>query len=157
MIKVTDKFIDSNTNSIQIENRGRCNHNFHKDYSDKVHRFLNIINPGSYVRPHKHDNPPKVEAFIILRGRVLMLEFSDNGKIIDHIELNRDKGNFAAEIPAGVWHSLISLENNSALYEIKEGPYDPGTDKTFASWAPPEKDSEEAERFIKKILNGIDG
>ena len=33
--------------------RLRLNHNLHQE-QDQVQRFLNVLQPGSYVRPHRH-------------------------------------------------------------------------------------------------------
>ena len=33
--------------------RLRMNHNLHQE-SDLVQRFLNVLQPGTYVRPHRH-------------------------------------------------------------------------------------------------------
>ena len=33
--------------------RRRKNHNLHQE-SDLVQRFLNVLQPGTYVRPHRH-------------------------------------------------------------------------------------------------------
>jgi len=30
--------------------------------------MLNSIQPGSYLRPHRHLDPPKDEAFVLLKG-----------------------------------------------------------------------------------------
>ncbi len=41
---------------------------FHKQNSDTLHRMLNAVQPDSYVRPHRHLDPPKAEAWILLQG-----------------------------------------------------------------------------------------
>ena len=46
--------------------RKRKNFNFHQ-LEDPVQRFLNAIEPGSYIQPHRHKEPLRDEAFIILR------------------------------------------------------------------------------------------
>jgi hypothetical protein len=45
------------------------------------------------------------------------------------------------EIPAGSWHALSILEEETVLLEIKPGPYLPLSDKDFAPWAPEEGSS----------------
>ena len=49
--------------------RLRKNYNFHKDPEDTLHRMLHAMNPGTYVQPHKHEDPDKREVFIILEGK----------------------------------------------------------------------------------------
>ena len=154
MIKITDKLISRLANKAKTAKRGRVNYNFHKDYSEKVQRLLNVAGQGSYVRPHKHENPDKTETFILLKGKVLVLEFGLDRKVSDYFILDLQKGNLGVEISPGVWHSFISLSEGSCVYEVKEGPYNPKIDKKFAPWAPQER-SKEAGLFNKKILSDL--
>lgn len=150
MIKITDQLINDVSNKAKISKRKRCNYNFHNS-NDNIQRFINAIEPETYLRPHKHENPDKVEIFIILKGRVLVIEFDNNGNIVDYIILDSEKGEKGVEILPKTWHSFICMEEGSALYEIKEGPYVKETDKIFAKWAP-EEGTKEAQKFNKKIL-----
>ena len=46
------------------------NYNFHERLDDPVNRLLNALEPGTYLRPHRHLNPKKDEIFLLLRGRI---------------------------------------------------------------------------------------
>lgn len=113
-------------------------HLFHGSDASSLHRMLNAVEPGSYIRPHRHLHPPKAECFIILRGRAGFIFFDDKGRAADAdlVLLDAHGGPFAVDIRPGVWHMLISLSPGSVLFEIKPGPYDPLDDKDFAPWAP---------------------
>ncbi|MDP3444813.1 MAG: WbuC family cupin fold metalloprotein, partial [Ignavibacteria bacterium] len=87
-------------------------------------------------------------------GRLLVVEYNDEGAIIDHIILDNQLGNFACEIPARTWHSVISLEAGSVAYEVKHGPYNPIDDKNFASWAPKEGHPDQV-IFNEKVLEQL--
>ena len=113
--------------------------------------MLNAIEPSTYVRPHKHENPDKVEAFVILKGKVLIVEFDDSGNIRASIVLSLNDGVYGVEIPPRTWHTIVSLEPETVVYEVKEGPYSPIDDKDFASWAPNEN-SKECDSYIKDLL-----
>ena len=53
--------------------RRRANHNLHPELADPVQRFLNAMEPGTYVRPHRHMAPePKWELFVVLDGEVVV-------------------------------------------------------------------------------------
>ena len=132
--------------------RGRMNHNFHDDLADPINRMLNAFEPGTYIQPHRHENPDKREVFIVLRGSLVMVFFDNSGTPTDFILLDRDKGNYAVEIPVGAWHSLFALEAGSVVYEVKDGPYLPSSDKNFAEWAPKEGDSGCVE-YLKKLTD----
>jgi cupin fold WbuC family metalloprotein len=151
MIKINHELLAEVAAKARVSARKRSNHNFHKSYSDRTQRLLNAANPGTYVRPHKHKNPDKLEVFILLRGRVVILEFGDDGRVSDYVLLDAQKGNVGVEIPPQAWHTFISLEEDSVLYEVKEGPYSEQDDKKFAPWAP-EEGAPEAGSFMQKIL-----
>lgn len=151
MLKITEDLLNSVTQKAKESERKRANYNFHKSYAESMQRFLNAVEPNTYAHPHKHTDPDKTEIFLILRGRVLVLEFNDKGEIVDYIILNFESGNKGVEIPPNSWHSIIALEENSVLYEIKGGTFIKETDKVFANWAP-EEGTKESKEFINKIL-----
>lgn len=132
--KVLSSAVEKAKNSL----RKRVNVNFHADYADPINRLLNAMEPGTYVRPHKHENPDKREVFLILTGLVAVIIFNSNGKVIQCVQLGAKAGAYGIEIPEKTWHTVVSLESGTVLYEVKDGPYIPMTDKNFASWAPAE-------------------
>ena len=140
MIHITHKLTNPLVREAANSERKRKNLNFHQNFTDRIHRMIHATNPETYVQPHKHENPDKMETFIVLKGRVLVIEFSEKGEIIDHIILDSAIGNYGVEISPGIWHTLITLESDSLVYEIKDGPWNPTDDKNFASWAPTEGD-----------------
>ncbi|MFH1878016.1 MAG: WbuC family cupin fold metalloprotein [Candidatus Omnitrophota bacterium] len=154
MIKITKDLVNEISINAKLSKRRRCNYNFHQDYADLMNRMLNAVEPGAYFPPHKHVNPDKREIFVILRGRVLVAEFDDKGSITEHVILDPQYGNFGVEIQPDTWHFIVPLKKGSLLYEIKDGPYDPLTDKTFATWAPGEKD-EYAWQFVRGVLEKL--
>jgi len=156
MIKIDKNFTEKYIDIAQKSSRRRTIYNFHKDLSDTLQRMLNVMNIDTYVQPHKHENPDKREAFIILSGKVLVVEFDNSGNITEHIVLSRKHDNYGCEISPGTWHTIICLENNSVLYEVKDGPYIQETDKQFASWAP-EENASGCRQFNKKIIDFIFG
>ncbi len=151
LVKITTKELDTLSEKAKESSRKRVNYNYHYQMDDTLQRMIHAMLRGTYIQPHKHENPDKREAFIILRGRIVVIEFNDEGKPTDHIILDRKTGNFGVEIPPRTWHSLVALEDNSVVYEVKDGPYFPSDDKNFAPWAPKEGDNS-SERFLKKLI-----
>ena len=154
MMKITDEIINKTSDKAKTSERHRCNYNFHKSYGDPIQRFLNAVEPNSYLRPHKHEDPDKTEIFLSLKGRVLIVEFDDNGSITDHFILDLQDGKIGVEIPPKTWHSFIALQEGSVLYEIKEGPFVQGAGMIFAEWAP-EEGTNAAREFNDKILKEL--
>ena len=122
--------------------RGRSNHNLHPSLDDPVQRFLNVVQPGSYVRPHHHE-AHRWELFLLLEGEAAAVVFDDRGNVTDHALLRRD-GARAVEVAGGSWHTLFALAPDTTLFEVKPGPYTPLSDKDFAPWAPLEGTPEAA-------------
>jgi cupin fold WbuC family metalloprotein len=70
----------SSTNSAPARApRLRAHHNLHDSPEAPAHRMLVAMEPGSYVRPHRHLDPNKAETIIVLRGRLGVLVFDDEG------------------------------------------------------------------------------
>lgn len=154
MIKIDHKILDEYTGLAKVSPRLRMNFNFHPTHEDPLHRMLNAMEPGTYIQPHKHENPDKFEVFLALRGRFAVFTFDSVGNIADHVILDASKGKFGVEIPEKTYHTLIPLEPGSVAYEVKAGPYTLLTDKNFAPWAPAEGDPSTA-NYVKHLLQSI--
>jgi cupin fold WbuC family metalloprotein len=154
MIRIDSKLLEHLNAAAKASPRKRKNHNFHKENDDLIQRLLNAMEPGTYIRPHKHENPDKREVFFVLKGSFAVVEFDETGAVEDKTILKPSEGVWAAEIAAGKYHTIIPLEKDSVAYEIKDGPYDPVTDKDFAPWAPAE-DSDDGESWNKQLLEKI--
>ena len=103
--------------------RLRINYNFHQSLDEKCHRFLNAVEPGTEVPIHKH--PTKDETFVILRGKVRVTTHRDDGTVVEDVVLCAEEGRYGVNIPKGVWHKLECIEENSVIFECKEGPFVP--------------------------------
>ena len=120
--------------------RLRMNANLHA-MEDPVHRLLNALEPGSYVRPHRHLDPPKDETYLVVRGALGLLLFEETGEVASTTLLSAGPdGTFGADIPAGVFHTVVALEPGTVFFEVKVGPYVPPSGADVPSWAPPEGD-----------------
>lgn len=103
--------------------RLRKNYNFHQSLDDKCHRFLNAVEPGTMVEIHRH--PTKDESFVILRGRVRVNTYNDDGSVLESVVLCPEDGKYGVDIPKNVWHNIEALESGSVIFECKEGPFVP--------------------------------
>lgn len=118
---IDKKLLDEVAERAKSSPRLRINYNFHRSLDEKCHRFLNAVEPGTVVDIHRHLT--KDETFVLLRGRVRVNTYYDDGSIMDSVELSPVDGRYGMNIPKGVWHNLESLETNSVFFECKEGPY----------------------------------
>ena len=134
---ISEKASDSRANA-----RKREIHAFQATETEGLQRMLNAIQPGTYIRPHRH--PAKVESLVLIQGALGFVTFEEDGTIVDDrmILLNRDNGNFGIDCRAGFWHTFIAMAPDTVVYEVKAGPFDAATDKEVPVWAPPENTSE---------------
>jgi cupin fold WbuC family metalloprotein len=149
-MKIIDELLlNETTEKAKQSPRLRMNYNFHEHMDEPVHRLINAMEPGTYLRPHRHLNPDKDESFLILRGRVAIFIFDDQGRITEQFILDARSGVYGAEIKAGVWHGLIVLETGSVLYEVKGGPYVPVSAENFAPWSPAPEDTDGVREYLE--------
>ena len=114
---------------------------FHKEAADTLHRMFNVLQRGSYIRPHRHSTPPKAESLIVLQGSLGCVAFDKDGKVTGTWALTAGGDRFGIDIAAGLYHTFLALEDDTVVFEVKPGPYDPSADKGFAPWAPAEGDT----------------
>lgn len=129
--------------------RQRTVYNLH-EYHETVQRMVNAVMPGSYITPHKHENPDKVEMIVALIGRVACVQFDAAGEI-QEVHLADAAGLVrAVDIAPRTYHTMVAL-TPCAMLEIIQGPYDAATHKKFADFAPHEGQPGTAEYW--QVLN----
>lgn len=140
---ISGALFDSVTALASASPRLRMNHNFHSGPADNPHRFLNVLLEGTYIRPHRHLNPPKAESFLVLEGAADVIIFDDSGAITARYHLGSDTAEgrlWGVDIAPGLWHTILPRTERAVCYEVKPGPWEPAIDKEFADWAPAEND-----------------
>lgn len=120
---IDDKILDDLSAQAKASPRLRMNYNFHHSLDELCHRMLNALEPGTEVPIHHHSD--KDETFVILRGKIRVTTYNDDGSVIDSVVLCQDDGIFGVDIPKNVWHTLEALEPNSCIFECKQGPFVP--------------------------------
>jgi cupin fold WbuC family metalloprotein len=115
--------------------RLRAHWNGHVELSDPIQRLAIAMEPGTYVRPHRHVNT--FELLLPLRGAFDLIQFDDAGAVSARARLGGD-GLALCEQEPGIWHSVIALEPGSVIFEVKHGPYAPIAAGDFAGWSPAE-------------------
>jgi len=151
---ITSQLLDELTTAACTSPRRRMNHNLHEAYDDPCQRLLNAIEPGSYIRPHRHHDPPKPECFVAVRGRMAVLLFRDDGQIESVVPITAGGKSLGVDIPAGAWHAILSLESGSVFFETKPGPYAPLSGEGFAPWAPAEG-SEAVPAYLAELEQAV--
>jgi cupin fold WbuC family metalloprotein len=120
--------------------RLRRNHNLHAE-PDLVQRFLNVLQPGTYVRPHRHHRGGSgtgFECFLVLQGAVGLLLLDDEGAVLRTERLEAGGPLRGVELAEGTLHTLVALCPDTVMFEVKQGPYRPAQDKDFPDGFPAE-------------------
>ncbi|NTV15365.1 MAG: WbuC family cupin fold metalloprotein [Desulfobulbaceae bacterium] len=155
MQTITETLLDQLSAAALRSPRQRQNHNLHPSDASRCQRLLNAIEPTSYIRPHRHLDPEKTEAFILLRGRLGIISFTGSGMVAQTVLLSQAGGNLAVDIPHGVYHTAVSLEDGTVFYESKAGPYLPLAEAEKAPWAPADTDPA-APAYLAKLRELFD-
>ena len=120
---IDDQLLNETTDKAKQSPRLRMNYNFHQSLEDKCHRFLNAMEVGTQVAVHHHVT--KDETIVLLRGKIRVLTYNDQGEVLEDIILSHDLGRYGADIPKNTWHTVECLEPNTVVFEVKEGPFVP--------------------------------
>jgi len=131
--------------------RLRMNFNLHQE-SDLVQRFLNVMQPGTYIRPHRHCRPGTgegFECFVVLQGSIGVLLFDANGTCLRQERLDAAGPVRGLQLDEGLFHSLVALAPDSVIFELKQGPYQPLADKDFLAGFPQEGELESGQQELE--------
>jgi cupin fold WbuC family metalloprotein len=148
---IDNALLDEVSREAAASPRRRKNRNFHPGDDYPAHRLLNAIEPGSYIRPHRHRDASKDETMAVLRGRLALITFDDGGKVADVAVLGAGCGAMAVDIPHGIWHTVFALDPGTVFLEAKAGPYRALSAEETAAWAPAENDAAAA-AYLAQLL-----
>ncbi|MBK8598065.1 MAG: WbuC family cupin fold metalloprotein [Holophagales bacterium] len=134
--------------------RRRLNRNLHV-MDDPVHRLFNAIEPGSWVRPHRHLDPPRSETVIVVAGALGVVLFDGDGTVTEAVKLEAGGEVFGVDLDAGTWHGLVALAPGTVFFETKPGPYVAPGPEDRAPWAPGEGEpgAEAAEESLRRLFD----
>lgn len=122
----------------------------HRTQDALVQRMVNFLQPGTYIRSHMHPLDHAVESIMLLQGSLSFFIFDKSGNVTARFDLNGRASNNLVDIEPLTWHSFIVTKPDTVIFEVKRGPYNPETDKTFADWAPDEG-SKEAVEYMESL------
>lgn len=142
------EFLDALCREAASAPRLRKNSNLHASNDYPCHRLFNALQPGTYVRAHRHLDPTKDETLVLLRGAMAAFFFDDGGNMV---RAEKMLPGMAVDVPHGVWHTFACLEPDTVFFEAKAGPYVPMAPEEAAPFAPPENDSA-APAFLAALL-----
>ena len=117
------KLLNTVSAQAKVSPRLRMNYNFHDSLDAKAQRLLNALEPGTELVIHRH--PETAETYILLRGSLKVIFYNDEKEITDEFVLDPKNGEYGINIPKGQWHTIEVLEEDTVIFEVKDGPYRP--------------------------------
>ena len=87
-----------------------------------AHSCVPSVASGKAERIPVHHHPTKAETFVILKGKVRVSTYNNDGEVLESCVISQENGTYGVDIPKNVWHGLECLEP-SVLLECKEGPF----------------------------------
>jgi cupin fold WbuC family metalloprotein len=89
---------------------------------DEFNCVFNFMMQDSYMQPHLHPDVAKIEKIHLIRGKVAVLFFNDQGEI-EKCTLLGKGGVKLIEVPAFTWHTYVILTDYAVTYETMMGVY----------------------------------
>lgn len=137
-IRILDSaFLDRLAAEAAAVPRRRRNFNLHAADTHPCQRFFNALCADTYIQPHRHADPAKDESVVVLRGRLGVVIFEEDGVVASAAAVGPGT---VVDVPAGTLHAWCALEDGTIFFEAKAGPYVPLAAAEKAAFAPPEGD-----------------
>ncbi|QNI62210.1 cupin fold metalloprotein/ WbuC family [Synechococcus sp. TAK9802] len=99
------------------------------------------------MRPHRHrrnGSGAGFECFLVLQGAIALLLFNSEGEMQQQLHLSAKVPTHGIEVAEDQFHTMVALEADSMIFELKQGPYQPSQDKDFLNGFPQEGTTEAA-------------
>jgi len=150
LFQLSEEAIEHGLSESRKSDRKRIILPIHREQDAQVQRMINFLQPGTYIRPHKHPLDHASEFLVLIQGSIRFYTFDENGAVLTKNELHAKPLSGIIDIEPRVWHSFIVLEEDTILFECKMGPYNTETDKIFAEWSP-EEGSDDVKKWMENL------
>ena len=128
---INEELLSALCSQAKSSERRRMNFDLRTTQADTSQRMLNVLEPGSLVPIHRHEDT--TETVVCLKGRLDWVFYEelpnmDAGgpgrefKEFFRIEICPAKGQYGIQVPQGVWHT-IEVKEPSTIFEAKDGAY----------------------------------
>ena len=90
---------------------------------DSSQRMINVLMSDTVIPIHRHTETS--ETVVICRGAIREEIYEDQGHKTTEFILRAGGDCPAIQVPKGVFHTSVCLEDGSVIFEAKDGAYDP--------------------------------
>ena len=124
----------------------------HDNPDASFHTMIIVDKEGTYYRPHKHID--KGECFHIIRGRLAIFTFDEEGTVTDSCQLEPEQ-TIMYRVAVNCYHAVMALSPTVVYHESKPGPYLQDDDSVFPPWAPDNWDEAQITRYCEELSRGL--
>lgn len=124
---IDNQLLDTLSAQAKASPRLRQAYDLRNNENDNSQRMLNALEPGTVMPIHRHRNSS--ESIAILRGRMLMRFYDDNGNLTEEVVMEPNGDCPMVQVEKSQWHSLDVLEEGTVVFESKDGVWEPLSEK----------------------------
>jgi cupin fold WbuC family metalloprotein len=129
----------------------RARLNLHRSEEDGVQEMLIAFCQDSVSYPHRHLG--KSESMHVVEGRVLIVFFDDDGRVVKRLQLGPAGSGLPSlyRLGAATWHTVIPLDDMVVIHEISTGPFCSEREAP-PRWVP--RTDDELRAFVVRLRDG---
>ena len=98
-------------------------------WRDTSQRMLNVMMKDTVIPIHRHSETS--ETVIILRGSGDEVTYDSEGNELGRVTLRYGSECAAVQVPRNIYHTFISHEDGTVIFEAKDRPYNPQRTEEF--------------------------
>lgn len=118
-----NKFFDDIQEQAENSPRRRMNYDLRTSAEDSTQRMINVLMSDTVVPIHRHTETS--ETVVVCRGAIREEFYDSQGHKTEEFILRADGECPAIQVPKGVFHTTVCLEDGSVIFEAKDGAYKP--------------------------------
>ncbi len=150
---INNELLTQTTEKAKENNRKRMNYNFHPSMDSEIHRLLNALEPETYIRPHRHLDAHKEESLLVLKGELIFFSFDNKGQVTKALLMGPNTNCTGVELMPEDWHTVLSLQSGTVIYEVKKGPFTPLSNNDIAHWSPDGSNVNEVNKYKAFLIS----
>ena len=128
-MKLDNELFDSIRKQAEDSPRRRMNYDLRTSSGDTSQRMLNVLMCDTVIPIHRHTDTS--ETVVVCRGAVREEFYDEHGQKTAEFILRAGGDCPAVQVPKGVYHTLVCLEDGSVIFEAKDGAYDPAKTECY--------------------------
>ncbi len=136
MEKLNFELFDKIEGEAKASPRHRMNHDLRTQATDKdsswhdtSQRMLNVMMKDTVIPIHRHAET--TETVIVLRGSGDEVLYDAYGNETERVALQYGSGCAAVQVPRNVYHTFITHEDGTVIFEAKDRAYNPDKTEEF--------------------------